>query len=74
MLKNEIYSESYYSYTIKIFKSGQWYIGIVSYGGKERYQSTAKYSDWQKRYLLWHLRWWVRDMGNKTRKRGRVAS
>ena len=72
-MKAEIYSESYHSYQIRIFKSGHGYIGVVSYGGRVRYTSGCDYGkEWHKRYLLGHLRWWVRDKGNKRRTRWRV--
>ena len=76
-MRNEIYMQPYHSYTIKVFKSGTKYFGLVSYGGKVYYRSTSSRIDerlndrWAVRYLLGHLKWWVRDRGNKKRTRGR---
>ena len=69
-MKNEICSEHYHSYLIQIFKSGDRYLGVVSYHGKTCYESKSD-KGWTD-HLLIHLKWWIRDRGNKSRTRPRV--
>ena len=64
-MKNKIYTELYRGYTINILKSGSVYFGEVRYGDKVHYKSKAK-SD--SKYLLRHLKWWVRERGNRKGK------
>ena len=71
-MKNEIYNQPYFSYTLRILKSGTLYTGQVVYGNKVYYESEAGWigrASWIcTKHLLIHLKWWVRTRGHKTKK------